>query len=50
MNLVSKWKCAAPLRADPEDTTQALMLTEGSITSVQPASLSDLTNVSVLGQ
>ncbi|XP_033974315.1 uncharacterized protein lrrc53 [Trematomus bernacchii] len=31
------------------DTTKALLLMEGSISSVQPASLSDLSNVSVIG-
>ncbi|KAK9539490.1 hypothetical protein VZT92_004593 [Zoarces viviparus] len=34
---------------DAPDTTQALLLTEGSITTVQPASLSDLSNVTVIG-
>ncbi|KAI3375343.1 hypothetical protein L3Q82_021839, partial [Scortum barcoo] len=31
------------------DTTQALLLTEGSISTVQPASLSDLSNITVIG-
>ncbi|XP_035526799.1 leucine-rich repeat-containing protein 53-like [Morone saxatilis] len=31
------------------DTTQALLLTEGSISTVQPAALSDLSNITVIG-
>ncbi|XP_054889572.1 uncharacterized protein lrrc53 isoform X2 [Poeciliopsis prolifica] len=31
------------------DSTQALLLTEGSISAVQPASLSDLRNITVIG-
>ncbi|XP_042285326.1 uncharacterized protein lrrc53 isoform X1 [Thunnus maccoyii] len=34
---------------DAPDTTQALLLTEGSISTVQPASLSDLSNITVIG-
>ncbi|XP_068427327.1 uncharacterized protein lrrc53 isoform X2 [Clinocottus analis] len=34
---------------DAPDTTQALLLTEGSISTVQSASLSDLSNVTVIG-
>lgn len=34
---------------DAPGTTQALLLTEGSISTVQPASLSDLSNVTVIG-
>ncbi|KAM4552326.1 uncharacterized protein lrrc53 [Odontesthes bonariensis] len=34
---------------DAPDSTQALFLTEGSISAVQPASLSDLTNITVIG-
>ncbi|XP_015236371.1 PREDICTED: uncharacterized protein LOC107088602 [Cyprinodon variegatus] len=34
---------------DAADSTQALLLTEGSISVVQPASLSDLRNITVIG-
>lgn len=36
--------------SEAPDTTQALLLTEGSISKVQPASLSDLSNITVIGQ
>lgn len=36
--------------SDAPDSTQALLLTEGSISTVQPASLSELSNVTVLGE
>uniref|UniRef100_A0A3P8SQ81 LRRCT domain-containing protein n=1 Tax=Amphiprion percula TaxID=161767 RepID=A0A3P8SQ81_AMPPE len=34
---------------DAPDSTQALLLTEGFISTVQPASLSDLSNITVIG-
>ncbi|XP_036939991.1 uncharacterized protein lrrc53 [Acanthopagrus latus] len=36
------------VRPDAPGTTQALLLTEGSISAVQPASLSDLSNITVI--